>query len=245
MLKCFNHPAPAHKQDAPHRCNRPICGQQGPQLALKEDTSECLDDAGVKCIQEIVGALSFCSRAVDPAPAKPLNSLSSQQANATKQMAKDVTMMLNCVATHPDAVLHCHASDMILAVDSDASHLSESNAQSTIGRCHFLSNHPDKKTEPRLNGAILVVCNIVKNVMASAAEAETGGLFENCQAACPIRVTLEEMGWPQPAAPVRMDNLASKGIVTGTVKQCRSRALDMHFRWVRDRVNQGQFRIHW
>ena len=75
-----------------------------------------------------MGVLSFCTRVVDPTLAKPLNSLRSQQANATKQMAKDITMMLNCVATHPDAVLHCHASDMILAVDSDALHLSETNA---------------------------------------------------------------------------------------------------------------------
>ena len=244
-LKRFNHPAPTRKQDAPHRYNRPVYGQQGPQLALKEDTSERLDDAGVKRIQEIVGVLLFYSRAVDPTLAKPLNSLGSQQANATKQTAKDVTMMLNYVATHPDAVLRYHASDMILTVDSDASYLSETNARSTVGGYHFLSDHPDKKTEPRLNGAVLVVCNIMKNVMASAAEAETGGLFENCQAACPIRVTLEEMGWPQPATPVRTDNLVSKGIVTGTVKQRRSRALDMRFYWVRDRVNQGQFRIHW
>ena len=74
---------------------------------------------------------------------------------------------------------------------------------------------------------------------------KTRASSSNLQAACPLRVALEEMGWPQPATPVRTDNLVSKGIVTGEVKQRRSRAIDMRFCWVRDRVEQGQHRIHW
>jgi hypothetical protein len=36
--------------------------------------------------------------------------------------------LLNYAATHPDAVLSYHASDMVLHVHSDASYLSESQS---------------------------------------------------------------------------------------------------------------------
>jgi hypothetical protein len=81
--------------------------------------------------------------------------------------------------------------------------------------------------------------------MSSAAEAEVGALFLNGQEACPIRTTLEEMGWPQPATPIQTDNSVAHGIANDTVKQRRSRAIDMRFYWIRDRVRQGQYRIHW
>ena len=83
------------------------------------------------------------------------------------------------------------------------------------------------------------------NVMASAAEAETGALFLNAQAACPIRVALEEMGYPQPPTPFNTDNQTAQGIVCKTIKQKRSKAIDMRFYWLQDRVEQGQFVIIW
>ena len=82
-------------------------------------------------------------------------------------------------------------------------------------------------------------------VTASAAETETAGCFINGQEACPMRVALEEMGWPQPATPITTDNSCAEGIINETVKQKRSKAIDMRFYWIRDRVKQGQFRIHW
>ena len=69
---------------------------------------------------------------------------------------------------------------MILHFDSDASYLSKPEACSRVGGYHCLSDHPDKTSEPKINGPILVEYNILKAVMASASEAETGGLFHNC-----------------------------------------------------------------
>ena len=244
-LQRFQHPAPTRAQDAPHRYNKPVYGRKQPQQALQEDDSEPLDDAGVKRVRQVIGVLLFYARAVDNTLLKALNTLGSQQSTATVETAKSITWILNYCATHPDAVVQFHASDMILTFDTDASYMSEPKARSCVGGYHYLSDHPDKTPEPPINGPVLVVCNIMKNVMASASEAETGGLYENCQAACPIRVTLEEMGWPQPATPVRTDNQVTKGIVTRTVKQRRSRTINMRFYWVKDQVDQGQFRIHW
>ena len=73
--------------------------------------------------------------------------------------------------------------------------------------------------------------------MASAAEAKLGALFLNCQEAVPIRITLEKMGHTQPPTPVQVDNSTALGIATGTIKQLKSKAMDMRFYWIRDRSN--------
>ena len=81
--------------------------------------------------------------------------------------------------------------------------------------------------------------------MASATEAEVGALFHNAQDACALRNTLEFLGHPQPATPIQTDNSCAEGIANDTVKQRRSKAIDMRFHWVKERVKQGQFYICW
>ena len=81
--------------------------------------------------------------------------------------------------------------------------------------------------------------------MSSATEAEFGALFYNCKDGAVLRQTLEDMGHPQGTTPIQTDNACAAGIANATVKQRRSKAIDMRFYWVRDRVKQGQFRIHW
>ena len=71
--------------------------------------------------------------------------------------------------------------------------------------------------------------------MASAIEAELGALFLNCREAVPIRITLEEMGHSQPPTPVQVDNSTALRIATGAINQCKSKAMDMRFYWIRDR----------
>ena len=85
----------------------------------------------------------------------------------------------------------------------------------------------------------------MREVLSSAAEAELGALFHNGKEACPLRIALEELGHPQPATPMATDNNTASGIATDTVKQKRSKAIDMRFYWIRDRVRQGQFQIYW
>jgi hypothetical protein len=44
---------------------------------------------------------------------------------------------------------------------------------------------------------------------------------------------------------MRTDNSTACGIANTTVKQQRSKAIDMRFYWIQDRVKQGQFRMFW
>ena len=105
-------------------------------------------------------------------------------------------------------------------------------------------DNPDAPA-PQMNGAVHVLCKIMREVLSSAAEAEFGGLFHNGKDAVPMRTTLQELGHPQPPTPIVTDNSTAVGIATDTVKQRRSKAIDMRFYWIRDRVRQGQFVIYW
>ena len=63
--------------------------------------------------------------------------------------------------------------------------------------------------------------------MASAAEAELGALFLNCQEAISILIILEELGHLQRPTSIQVDNSTALGIATGTIKQRKSKVMDM------------------
>ncbi len=86
--------------------------------------------------------------------------------------------LLDYLAMQDDAVLSYHASDMVLAVHSKASYLSEPKARSRAGGHFFLSSGT---TIPRNNGAVLNIAHIIKNVMSLANEAELAGLYNGTQ----------------------------------------------------------------
>jgi hypothetical protein len=71
---------------------------------------------------------------------------------------------------------------MVLAGNSDASYFLETNACSRAGGHFFMSNND---AIPSKNGAILMLLQIIKAVMSSAAEAEIGALYINCREAIP------------------------------------------------------------
>jgi hypothetical protein len=100
------------------------------------------------------------------------------------------------------------------------------------------------KTNKKLtNGAILIISKVLKNVMSSAAEAEIGTVFINAKEGAVLRTTLEELGQKQPPTPMETDNTTATGYINGTIKQKRTKAMDMRFYWIKDRVKQGQFNV--
>jgi hypothetical protein len=90
---------------------------------------------------------------------------------------------------------------MYLYIHSDASYLSEASASSRAGGILFLSQRPTDPSKPPAptvippsqNGAIHIISTIMRNVMASAMEAELGALFHNARDGIPLRTTLIEM----------------------------------------------------
>jgi hypothetical protein len=102
-----------------------------------------------------------------------------------------------------------------------------------------------KNDKKLTNGAILIVSKFLKYVMSSAAEAEIGAVFINAKEGAVLRPTLEELGHKQPPTPMETDNTTATGYSNGTIKKKRTKAMDMRFYWIKDRVKQGQFKIYW
>jgi hypothetical protein len=171
----------------------------------------------------------------------PLNDIATEQTKVTEKTQAATNQMMDYLAIHPDATIRYHSSDMILHIHSDTSYLSVSNAQSRLGGLFFLGNKsPGQET---LNGSILKVAAVIKNAVASAAESEAGSCFHNAQSGAPLRVTLTELGHTQPPTPLQTDNSTAFGIVNETIKQKRSKAMDMQYHWLTDRVHQKRFDV--
>jgi hypothetical protein len=102
---------------------------------------------------------------------------------------------------------------------------------------------PPKKTLS--NGLLLCHTTVLKHVVSSVAEAEFGALFVNAKEGTVTRTTLAEMGHNQDATELKTDNTTAAGIINNTVQQGPSKAMDMRFYWVKDRVEQDQFKAGW
>jgi hypothetical protein len=185
---------------------------------------------------------SYYGRAVDSTILVALSSLASTQAAPTKYTMELIKWLLDYVATNPDAILTYESSDMILAVHSNASYLSEANACSQVGSHFFCSTDVSDQSN---NGAVLNISKILKAVMSSAAETELGALYINASKAVPIHQLLVEMGHKQPKTPIQTDNTTACRVVNNNIQPQRTKAMDMRFHWLCCRDSQGRFRYYW
>jgi hypothetical protein len=187
-----------------------------------------------------MGPVLYYARGVDPTVLMPLNDIATEQTKVAEKMQAATNQMLDYLATHPDAAIRYHASDMILHIHSDASYHPVSNARSRLGGLFFLGNKsPEQDT---LNGSILNVASVIKNVVSSASGSEVGACFHNAQSGAPLRVKLTELGHTQPPTPLRTDNSTAYSIMNETIKQKRSKAMDTRYHWLTDRVRQKKIR---
>ena len=81
-LTCLNHPAPKKPQYSPHRRTAPAYGQRL-KMAPDPDSSEFLDQNGIKFVQTVVGIFLYYARALDPTTLRALNEISRIQARPT------------------------------------------------------------------------------------------------------------------------------------------------------------------
>jgi hypothetical protein len=118
---------------------------------------------------------------------------------------------------------------MILQVHSDVSYLTAKKSRSRAGGHFFLGSIPILGEPILLNGSIHALVKILKFVASSAAEAELGSLFLNAKQAKIIRLILFKLGHPQPPTPIHIDNTTVLGIVNNTIKQQKSRSMEMRY----------------
>ena len=223
-----------------------------------------LDADGKRRIQEVVGVLLYHTRVLNCPALVSLSDIGTEQAQPMTNTAVATTKLLNYCATYPNPTLHFIANDMILRLFSDAFCLSVSKSRARVAGYFNLSSAmpsdtaegaikhsvtpkltPNVDPPPLWNGSVHILCHILLHVMASTTKVEIGTVFKICQSRLFMRTALQEMGHPQFPTPVEVDNQCTVGILTDTVKQIRSKSVDMRFFWARDRIRQGHFFYYW
>ena len=120
----------------------------------------------------MVGKFLYLGRAINNTTLHALNEISIATTKGTEATLAAVEHFLNYMASNLSPKLQFRASDMILHVESDATYLVCPKARSRAGGFHYLSN----KDGTLMNSPIWVLAKVIKNVMASAAEAELASL---------------------------------------------------------------------
>lgn len=129
----------------------------------------------------VVGALLYYARTVDNTLLPVLNDIAMSQANPTEKTKEKCKRLLDYVATYPNVVLRCHASNMQLHIDSNAAYLITPRAKSRIAGFYYFKCGANNCPLTMPNHPVLVECRCLQHVVSSAAEAETAGLFYNTQ----------------------------------------------------------------
>jgi hypothetical protein len=188
-----------------------------------------LTDNEIKQVQKIVGSILYYARAVDMMVLMALSTIASEQTKGMECTLEKAYQVLDYLAMHPDAMVRFRASEMVMNIHSDASYLSKPQAQSRACSHFFTGSLPTDGKPIKLNGTFHTLCSILEFVVASAAKAELGALFLNCQEGMIFKSTLEDLGHPQPKILVHCDNATAVSIANNTIKRQRSQAMEMRY----------------
>ena len=246
----LGHEAPKRPQHSPHPYSAPQYGKHIQYAKLTSNENK-LTPTQLHYCQTFCGLFNYYSQSIDTTMKQPVNSIAAAVSTSSwKDIKFRIDQFLDYAATHPNAEIQYDASAMHLWIHSDASYLNESKARSRNSGYFYLSDKPKlpithTDPPPMHNAPVHVNSKIIDAVMSSVQESETGSGFINAKDAIPMRTTLEEMGRKQGPTPIQFDNKCAVGILTDTMCQRRSKAMDMRFYWLRDRVRQLQFFIYW
>jgi hypothetical protein len=224
----YKHLMPTKHQLSPHKHHKITFGQTT-QLTHVDSYSPPLSTEGVKRVQGIIGTLLHYACAVDNKLLASLSTLSSQQATATEATNVAMNQLLNYLATYLDNGTTYRASDMIHCAHADTGFHNESKGRSQAGAHIFIcKNNPFRKH----NGLVLLISQIMKFVMSSAAKAKLGTLYITAKEMVPLCQTLIKMGWPQPRTPIQTDNSTAIGITNLTIVLHKTKSMDLRLWWL-------------
>ena len=100
------------------------------QQPVPLDKTVPLSPEKINHVQVIFGTFKWYGRACDPTLTASLIAIASRQSKGTEAVLASSHQLLDHLVTHPDAAIRYHASDMILAFDTDDSYLSEPGGKS-------------------------------------------------------------------------------------------------------------------
>ena len=219
----------------------PVYGQKGQQQA-HEDSTPKLSDKDKQFCQEVNGVFLYLALALDSTFLTACSNIATQTASPTESTLEAVHRLLGYAALYPNNELVFKKSDMILKGQSDGSYLSRPDSKSVAGGILYVGMNDDSSI---IHGIIETFCKTISVVCASTGEVEYASAFTLGQRACGPQMTLRDLGHPQPATPIQVDNLFAVGLANDKIKAKHSKSIDMRFHWIRDRVRQKQFKIQW
>jgi hypothetical protein len=111
-LHKFKHPTPTHPGNARYTWNTPVYGARTQYIEAQQDIPP-LPQKDITRIQHFAGTLLYYVRAVDPKLILQVNILASEQTQATAATSDKVIKLVDYCATHREAKLQYHESDMI------------------------------------------------------------------------------------------------------------------------------------
>jgi hypothetical protein len=212
------------------------------QLVKPPDSSDPLTAAEYRELQEIIGGALWYARMVDlptlPAVSMLATDLSANRASLNARADR----LLGHLRKYPNNKIRYQASDMVYHAYSDVSYLSVSKSRSRAGGIGFFGWRDDPQ---RLNGAVSVLCKVLDVIVSSACEGEYGAAYLVARNAVWIRAIATALGYPQPPTTIMVDNTCAIGLANDTLKTAKTKAIDVRFHWLRDRVRQDQFHIVW
>ena len=121
-MQQFNNIVPSKRQDSPYPHTEPKYGAK--QQFTEYDTSAPVGNDKQKFVQKVTGKFNWYTRGVDSTMLTPISALSAQP-KPTQAAMRRVQHFLDYAATKEPAVTTYHASDMVLAIHSDAGYLNE------------------------------------------------------------------------------------------------------------------------
>ena len=108
------------------------------------DTSAVLSPSDKLEMQELVGCLLYYARAIDCTMLPSVNHIASELSTLTQLVQIVGQRLLAYGPAYPNNELVYHASDMILCVQSDCSHLSRHHARSVVGGIGYLGSTAER-----------------------------------------------------------------------------------------------------
>ena len=117
------------------------------------------------------GTFLYYAITIDKTILPALREISSEKYKAMKNTEKQVSKLMNYLASNPHAEMQYRVSGLQLAIHSNVSYLSVSQARSRASGVRFISEGPPNPNNPEcfvptVNGILLCVCKIMRNIMA-------------------------------------------------------------------------------
>ena len=171
-------------QYSPHEHASVNCTNKGKiQYVQQPENTPFLNKDDTKYVQQVVGVFLYYTRALDITMLPALNQIGSQQTQPTQRVMKKIQRLMDYTNTY-NTYVRFYASDMQLMIDSDAAYLVFTKVRSRIAGYFRLVNTPTSKYKYKDNGAIIIECHILKDVVTLAVEAETKGFFKMLSFLC-------------------------------------------------------------